>query len=288
MTHLPDDALDLSARARRSEATEADLKRLKLALGSSLTLQVAHRVGTDFDAALSVTASDAELLDEIVAGALGRAMGKKMPRATRPRLAVWLAAAAALLVSAGAFGWWQKSLLPPADPDRGPQPVPSIALAPVKTVPPRPSAASAPSAALDALPPRTAPASSRGGVGDGPQSAHALFARANRARSSQRSQEAIDLYRLLQKSHPGSAEALTSRVALGRLLLADGDHTGALAEFDRQLAAGGALAEEALLWRARTLQRMGNSTAEQQAFRLLLERYPNSAYEPEARSRLGQ
>jgi TolA-binding protein len=288
MSQLLDDALDLSARARRSEATEADLKRLKLALGSSVTLQVAHRVGTDFDAALSVRASDAELLDEIVAGALGRATGKKMPRATRPRLAVWLAAAAALLVSAGAFGWWQKRLLPSADSDLGPQAVPSTAPARVKAVPPRSSIAPEPSAALDQPTTPTATASSRSGAGDAPPSAQALFARANRARSSQRPQEAIDLYRLLQKSHPGSAEALTSRVALGRLLLAEGEYTAALAEFDRQLAAGGALAEEALLWRARTLQRMGNSTAEQQAFRLLLERYPNSAYEQEARSRLGR
>jgi TolA-binding protein len=75
---------------------------------------------------------------------------------------------------------------------------------------------------------------------------------------------------------------------LGRLLLAQGQYAGALAEFDRQLASGGALAEEALLWRARTLRKMGDSTAEQQAFRLLLERYPNSAYEQEARSRLDQ
>ena len=287
MSQLLDDALDLSARARRSEATEADLKRLKLALASSVTLQVAHRVGTDFDAALSVRAGDAELLDEIVAGALGRARGKKMPRPTRPVVAVWLAAAATLLVSAGAFGWWQKRLLPPADADLAPPTVPSTAPARVKPAPPRGTAAPEPSAALD-QPAPTAAASSRSGAGDAPPSAQALFARANRARSSQRSQEAIDLYRLLQTSHPGSAEAQTSRLALGRLLLAKGEHTGALAEFDAQLAAGGALAEEALLWRARTLQRMGNSTAEQQAFRRLLERYPNSAYEQEARSRLGQ
>lgn len=287
MSQLLDEALDLSARARRSEATEADLKRLKVALGSSVTLQVAHRVGTDFDAALSVRASDAQLLDEIVVGALGRATGKKKPRAARPRLAVWLAAAAALLVSAGAFGWWQQRLASPADSDGGLRPVPSTALVHVKTVPAPGNAAPAPSAAI-VQPTPTAAASSRSGAGDAPPSAQALFARANRARSSQRSQEAIDLYRLLQKSHPGSAEALTSRVALGRLLLAQGEYTAALAEFDRQLGAGGALAEEALLWRARTLQKIGNSTAEQQAFRLLLERYPNSAYEQEARSRLGQ
>jgi TolA-binding protein len=287
MSQLLDDALDLSARARRSEATEADLKRLKLALGSSVTLQVAHRVGSDFDAALSVRASDAELLDDIVAGALRRAAGKKTPRGTRPRLATWLAAAAALLVSAGAFGWWQKHTLPAPDSDSGQQAVPSAAPARVQTVPPHRSVAPEPAETLD-QPAASAAASSRSGAGDAPLSAQALFAKANRARSAQRSQEAIDLYRLLQKSHPGSAEALTSRVALGRLLLAQGQYAGALAEFDRQLASGGALAEEALLWRARTLQKMGNSTAEQQAFRLLLERYPNSAYEQEARSRLDQ
>lgn len=288
MSQLLDDALDLSARARRSEATEADLKRLKLALGSSVTLQVAHRVGSDFDAALSVRASDAELLDDIVAGALRRAARKPMPRATHPRLAVWLAAAAALLVSAGAFGWWQKYALPAPDSDSRQQPAASAAPARLQTAPPRRSVAPEPAEALDQPAPSATAAASRSGAGDAPASAQALFGKANRARSSQRAQEAIELYRLLQKHHPGSAEALTSRVALGRLLLAEGQYAGALAEFDRQLASGGALAEEALLWRARTLQKMGNSSAEQQAFRLLLERYPNSAYEQEARSRLDQ
>jgi TolA-binding protein len=287
MSQLLDDALDLSARARRSEATEADLKRLKLALGSSVTLQVAHRVGSDFDAALSVRASDAELLDDIVASALRRAAGKPLPRSKRPRLAVWLVAAAALLVSAGAFGWWQKHTPPVADSDSGQQPAPSAAPARVQTAPPRRSVAPEPAEPLaESVPSAAAPSPS--GAGDAPPSAQALFAKANRARSSQRPQEAIELYRLLQKNHPTSAEALTSRVALGRLLLAQGQYAGALAEFDRQLASGGALAEEALLWRARTLQKMGNSMAEQQAFRLLLERYPNSAYEQEARSRLDQ
>lgn len=287
MSQLLDEALDLSARARRSEATEADLKRLKLALGSSVTLQVAHRVGSDFDAALSVRANDAELLDDIVAGALRRAAGKPMPRSKRPRLAVWLAAAAALLVSAGAFGWWHKHTLPAVDSALAKQPAPSAAPARVQTAPPRRSVAPEPVEVLEE-PVASAEAPSRSGTGDAPPSAQALFARANRARSAQRPQEAIELYRLLQKSHPGSVEALTSRVALGRLLLAQGQYAGALAEFDRQLASGGALAEEALLWRARTLQKMGNSSAEQQAFRLLLERYPNSAYEQEARSRLDQ
>jgi hypothetical protein len=299
-----DDVLDLSARARRGEASEAELTRLRSALRSSATLQVSHRLGADFDAALAVRASDAELLDAVIFKTLAKTPGAARQTTwlkRRRRSVVWLAAAASLLVSAGAFGLWRignprspraavlhaehgspsasGAPTPRYSPARAPDRRAAGAQAPVSNA----SAVAAGMRASGTAAPGVATAVGAPSALQTP--AHELFAQANRARNARRAEEAIALYRLLQAAHPSSPEAATSGIALGRLLLGQGDHAGALKALDAQANGAGALAEEALLWRARTLQN-ARSPDETQAWRTLLQRFPRTVYEQEARSRL--
>jgi TolA-binding protein len=119
--------------------------------------------------------------------------------------------------------------------------------------------------------------------------AHELFGSANRARHDDDAARASGLYRELQRRYPASAEAVVSRVSLGRLLLDRlHDPAGALAQFDRYLAesAQDSLAEEALFGRASALLALGRPDAERETWRTLLTRYPNSVYADRARARL--
>jgi hypothetical protein len=117
-----------------------------------------------------------------------------------------------------------------------------------------------------------------------------LFARANQLRRQDQAGEAATVYRELQRSFPGTAEEVASRVVLGRLLLDRlGDAHAALTQFDSYLAhpAPGSLREEALIGRAIALGRLGRSAEERLAWSALLEAYPRSTYAPRARSRTG-
>jgi TolA-binding protein len=119
-----------------------------------------------------------------------------------------------------------------------------------------------------------------------------LFAKANALRRGGQTADAVHAYRVLEQSFPGSAEALVSRVTLGRLLLDRGiDVRAALAEFDTYLvrAPRGALAEEALIGRALALGRLGRaSDAERGAWSSLLATHPKSTYAARARARIEQ
>lgn len=118
-----------------------------------------------------------------------------------------------------------------------------------------------------------------------------LFARANQLRRADDVNEAVRVYRELQRSFPGSSEALVSRVALGRLLLDRlGNPAGALGQFDSYLAGsrGGSLGEEALVGRALALGRLGRSPEESRAWNALLAAHPTSTYAARARARIEQ
>jgi len=121
-------------------------------------------------------------------------------------------------------------------------------------------------------------------------SAEDLFRDANAERRAGNVGKATQLYRLLQKQHPGSAEAHASRVSLGRLLLdKQGDSAGALAEFDAYLKGGVAadnLAEEARVGRATALERLGRAAEERQAWEELIKLHPSSLHVTHARERL--
>jgi TolA-binding protein len=139
-------------------------------------------------------------------------------------------------------------------------------------------------------PPSAAPGVPGPSVSASPgESAPALFARANAARRAGATEEALRTYRELAQRFPASREALTSRVAVGRLLLErTGDPAWALREFDAYLTASprGTLAEDALAGRALCLQRLGNSGAEQEAWRELLRRFPSTVHRARAEQRL--
>jgi hypothetical protein len=169
--------------------------------------------------------------------------------------------------------------------------VPAEVLPPeVEPVTPRPHARRAVERGRRAVVPRNGserPEQVSAGVQD--LQASELFARANEARRRGDSAEAIRLYGLLRQRFAGSREEITSRVALGRLLLDRMDEpSAALSMFDRYLmdSADGTLAEEARLGRALALMRLGRSAEERQAWQQLLTAHPRSVQAERARRRL--
>lgn len=129
-------------------------------------------------------------------------------------------------------------------------------------------------------PPAGEPPSDSGG-------AAALFGSANDARRHGEHGRAASLYRDLLARHPSAPEANATRVALGRLLLDDGDAAGALPLFETYLRGGdGALREEAMVGRARALDRLGRATDERAAWSTLLTSYPQSIHAARAHGRL--
>jgi TolA-binding protein len=113
------------------------------------------------------------------------------------------------------------------------------------------------------------------------------FARANAARRSGDHALALAEYRELVRRYPETREAAAAHVIVGRLLLDRGDTRDAEAEFGRYLESDRReLREQALAQRALSFEREGNGPAEEQAWRALLEAYPDTAYGNHARQRL--
>jgi tetratricopeptide (TPR) repeat protein len=119
--------------------------------------------------------------------------------------------------------------------------------------------------------------------------ANALLAAARRARTQDESSRAERLYRQVIQNYASTPAAAIARVALGRLLYEDsGDSRSALALFETYLRGhpSGALAEEALYYRALSLDRLGRPSQARDSLRRLLESFPNSLYASPARRRL--
>ncbi len=231
-----------------------------------------------FEPELAPRPEDEALLERAIAGALERAPLPIPSR--RPRWPLILVAAA-LLVGAAAAARLVRTA-PPAPSTtaaQAPEPTPAAAVvAPAPAPEPEPEPAS--SVAPPGKPaPSAAPAT---------PSAAELFARANAARRAKRDAEAVRLYRELQQRYPESREAQASRVTLGQLLLDRTDAKEALGEFDGYLSkSGGPVSEEALVGRARALDKLGKRAEARAAWQELLKRYPNSVHATEARTRLG-
>lgn len=114
-----------------------------------------------------------------------------------------------------------------------------------------------------------------------------LFAEATAARRSGEASRAAGLYRKLQQDFPSSAEAGISRLALGRLELHQLRRpAAALREFEAYLAAAGSLQQEAQLGKAQALDQLGREAEARAAYRLIVERYPDSLYAEQAKLRL--
>ncbi|MCA9700607.1 MAG: tetratricopeptide repeat protein [Myxococcales bacterium] len=113
-----------------------------------------------------------------------------------------------------------------------------------------------------------------------PETPDALLAAAQRELAGGRRQDALRLYRRLIDLHPDSEAGRTARVSLGRMLLAGGEHRGALAEFDAYLGARGKqpLAEEARYGRIRCLRALDRGDELAEAIADFQARHPASLH----------
>jgi tetratricopeptide (TPR) repeat protein len=161
------------------------------------------------------------------------------------------------------------------------------AVAPVAPVLPPPPSEPVPQAELEAAVPRgqeSAPPRAAA-----VPSANELLASARRAHSRGQIDRAHRLYRQVIETYAASSAAGTAHVALGRLLYEDEQEpSAALVEFERYLhrRPSGALAEEALFYRALSFERLGDSERAAESLRTLLKVYPRSVYAASARARL--
>jgi tetratricopeptide (TPR) repeat protein len=114
-----------------------------------------------------------------------------------------------------------------------------------------------------------------------------IFRRANAAREMGDHERAGELYRRLLEDFGSSPEARASLPMFGRMLLDDGNASGALRRFDEALRlGGGALREDVMLGRALALQRLARPDDEAKAWSSLLDAYPSSVHAERARRRL--
>jgi len=107
-------------------------------------------------------------------------------------------------------------------------------------------------------------------------SAHALLEQARARLASGDSRGASALYERLRQTHPGSPEAHTVLVSLGKLELESGSAERALELFDGYAKQGGALLPEALSGRIRALRALGRRADERRAIASYLASYPKS------------
>jgi len=292
---------ELSARARRGELSESDERQLRLLLASSMEAQLAHRAGCEFDAEDSVLPGDDALAERVTR----RVLAQRRPSGLRRIRAGWkLAAAGALTVAAAAAG--------PGLAERLGVRLPSVAGSAevAQTATPAPDsratrsgkpvgAAPAPESSATLIP-SSEPAAAespdpvgsrrvakrgkrpRGSAGNAPA---ALFAQASRARRHGQISEAIALYLDLQRRHPSAAEAHAADIALGMLYSGSSPRV-ALTHFRRYLQRGGPLAPEALWGQSQALSALGRTDEARAVWRILLARYPRSAYANAARAKL--
>jgi hypothetical protein len=290
----PEELID---RARRGEASPDELRRLNEHLASCTACSFERALARDSD---REGAPEPEEIGRIaqasVSALLARSTKRSSPRSSR-RLVLAAAATVSIATAATAAILVERSLrapVLPSEPAAATKGLPRLERpgAPAVAPAPPPSAAqaalsSAPPAAqaIGSLSNRTAPSADPPAGG----TAAELFAQANAERRRGELGRAVEHYRDLQRTFPGSAEALVSRVTLGRLLLDRlANPAGALAEFDAYLARSshGALREEALIGRALALGRLGRRAEERGAWHALLTGYPSSAYAGRARERL--
>ena len=315
---------DLSARARRQLLSESEEALLEQALERDETLRVAHRVGLDLDRVTAVRVGDEALIAREAEAALGRvaASGLGVPhlesaepnRALRSpsvspkrRRRVAVLAAAALVCATGMaaamfagvvpapfFASTTHASTPAANATKAATPRSAAPSAPRAEAPtPAPSAPQMepPIQIEEATPERADPSTNAARpkrvVPSADVTAPALFKSANAARRDGDFAVAKRIYSELIDRFPSSDEAGLARVSLGKLLLASGDPSDAERQFGQYLkGAPGQLAEEALVNRAESFQKMGRTKAERTTWQRLLAEYPNSVYAAEARARL--
>jgi len=119
--------------------------------------------------------------------------------------------------------------------------------------------------------------------------AEGMFVRANGERAAGRNQQALDGYTRLLRAYPETRSGRAARISRAELLLRRMDQPElALVSYQAYLAAqpDGALAEEARVGVATSLQRLGRQEQERTAWQALLEHHPGSLHAGRARARL--
>jgi len=298
---------DLVARAQRGPLSAADSAALRAHLASCGSCRATQQVAADFAAMRAVDRGDAGRLERMSALARRAARGRGQPaRPARRRKGLRAAtlAAGVILVagSASAAVWLLPRLARKAQDRHAPASLPALAggsrppgrAAPAEQpVMPTPTATPAPlptpEAPALALREHAQPRSTRERARTH-GSAAVLLHEARAAESAGRGEEAVALYRRLQREFAGSSEALVAAVPLGRLLLERSSPRSALGEFDRYLGAarGGVLVPEALYGRAQALARLGDREEQQRTWRRLVADFPDSPYSAVARRRLSE
>jgi TolA-binding protein len=309
---------DLSARARRGPLSDAEEALLERELTHDPALRLAHQVGLDMDRSTAVRVGDEALiaraadraLERVRASGLaaaGNAAEQRLAPSQRPkrRRAVSLLLAAALVCVAGAAAGMWAGVVPARWFEPRGHETPKVATSGAAAKAPGETRAegSAPAAtAPDTAPPTNstdviapgpadtnpvAPRTQRAARTTPEATAASLFKSANLARRDGDFAGARKLYSELIQRYPASDEAGLARVSLGKLLLENGEPAAAEREFGQYLKDGrGQLAEEALVSRAESFEKMGRTDAERASWQTLLARYPTSVYAAEAKGRL--
>jgi tetratricopeptide (TPR) repeat protein len=266
----PDELFD---KQKAGSLSQAESRQLDEHLAECAACRIERQAVDDF--ALELQQVEHTSLSRMVSAAVA----ERTPRPHRRRkLAPIVLAALALLATASAAALYRSAQHEPA-PLMAPafHPVLDSVLDSVNSVKAEPTAA--PSARVEADAPAAPSASAA-------PPASELFAAANQARRRGQRDEALRLYRELARRYPDSPEAQLSNATVGRMLL-DGDNPqAALDAFDRYLAQGGNLSEEALVGRALALQKLGRQAEERAAWEALLRAHPSSIHAARARARL--
>jgi tetratricopeptide (TPR) repeat protein len=292
---------DLVTRARRYRMSRGELAQLDEHLSSCGQCRLTQQIGDDFDVIGGLQAGDdvriATLADAIVRGRPGR--GVRRARARRLS-GIAAAVAFALFAAAGAYAMLERPpvvrapvesalLAASATPREQVELVASTALRALRVDAPAPARPIAPARVASAPRPQ-GPSSPVAPQPEPVDSASVLYANANGERRRSHVLEAISLYDELERQYPASAEALASRVSLGRLLLGRGMFSEALTQLTGYLTAApdGTLAPEALFGRARALQALGRKDDERAAWVGLLAKFPDSVYATQAHRRIAE
>ena len=118
------------------------------------------------------------------------------------------------------------------------------------------------------------------------KSASELLAAARERRVRGDLEGSVAAYRELFAKHGSSAEAHGALVPFGEIQLGRlGDASGALGSFDRYLARGGPVAEEAAYGRLRALRALGRSAEERAGIEAFVHAYPDSSATQSLRER---
>jgi len=303
---------ELIERAASGELSIAERERLDAHLRHCPSCRLEIRARRDFE-----RLADREEVDvrALIANALlpERASApRKPPRPRAARLRVALLAAALLGlggIAAAASAWlvWTRGggstepatvVVSKAASSRAPLARASGEPSPPTSIDSDTPAASTPVAkALDFLAPsvphsperaKTSPAPVAPALAASPEDAASLFDAANTARRRGDHEAAAAAYRRLIGQYPGSTEARESWAVLGRMLLDDGDASGALQSFDAYVQRGGALTAEAMLGKALALKQLGRTDDERAAWTALVDAFPDSVHAERARNRLAE